>query len=229
MKKIVLLLLTALAAVPLRAAGLMTNVIDTPTAEVVDHYGYDVNFRFYSGGGVLNKNTFGVFPRLNVGFGLDMEQLVGSDTVDLNRPTLNVKFRFYNGQRNLPALAIGYDGQGLFYDDDADEYSQREKGLFLVGSGEIFIPKLALNGGLNVFDFHDDSLRGFVGLTYTIQDRVALMAEDDNLGGGRFHRVNGGVRLYVTPSFSIDLMARDLGAAGRDEERVVRLGYFGSF
>src|SRR5687768_1531346 len=99
------------------AAGLLANLIDIPTAETVDHFGYNIAFRFYSGGGLLTKTAFGVFPRLNVGFGLDAENFVGAGTVDVNPPTLNLKVRFYDGKRQLPALAIGYDGQGYFYDN----------------------------------------------------------------------------------------------------------------
>jgi hypothetical protein len=53
------------------------ELIDVPTAEVLDRYGFDSTFRFYSGGGMLAKTHFGVFPRLNVGFSLDADGFVG--------------------------------------------------------------------------------------------------------------------------------------------------------
>jgi hypothetical protein len=97
----------------LRAGAPVMELIDVPTAEVLDRYGFDSTFRFYSGGGMLAKTHFGVFPRLNVGFSLDADGFVGDQAVDLHKPTLNVRFRFFDGQRNLPALALGYDGQGF--------------------------------------------------------------------------------------------------------------------
>jgi len=86
----------------------MADLIDVPTADVADHYGYDLNFRFYTGGGVLTKTAFGVLPRLTIGFGLDAQQLIGANTVDMNRPTLNMKWRFFDSKRNLPAVALGF-------------------------------------------------------------------------------------------------------------------------
>ncbi len=228
-KLLISLLLLPIVCSAVRAEKLMTDLTDIPTAEVVDHYGYNVNFRFYTGGGVLAKTAFGVFPRLNIGFGLDTEQLIGNQTADINRPTLNVKFRIFDGKRSLPALALGYDGQGYFFNDVTDKYIQREKGLFLVGSGEVFVPNLTLHGGANVYDFHDDKYFAFTGINYLIEDLVGLSFEWDNIRVARNSRMSAGLRYYVTPSFSVQLAGRDLGAAGRKAERIVRLEYFGSF
>jgi hypothetical protein len=231
MKRTLLLLLSiaSLTGAPLRAAAPLTWLIDSPTAETVDHYGYNVGFRLYSGGGVLTKTSFGVFPRLNVGFGLDAEQFVGSQTVDMNPPTLNVKFRFFDGKRHMPALALGYDGQGYFFDEPTDEYLQREKGLYLAGSGEVLVPKLTLHGGLNIYDFSEDELYGFAAANYIYEDMIGLTFEADNLRVARESRLNAGIRYYVTPSLGVDVAGRDLFAAGRKAERVVLINYNGSF
>lgn len=228
-KLLLFLLLSLTVCGSARAEKLMTDLTDVPTAEVVDHYGYNVNFRFYTGGGVLARTAFGVFPRLNIGFGLDTEQLIGNQTADINRPTLNVKFRIFDGKRSLPALALGYDGQGYFFNDVTDKYVQREKGLFLVGSGEIIVPDLTFHAGANVYDFHDDKYFGFTGINYLIEDLVGISFEVDNIRVARDNRMTAGFRYYVTPSFSVQLAGRDLGAAGRKAERIVRLEYFGSF
>src|SRR6185503_6570311 len=143
-----------------------------------------LSFRFYSNGGLLTKTAFGVFPRLNVGFGLDTERFIGRESVDLNRPTLNMKIRAYDGARNLPALALGYDGQGYFFNEAKDKYDQREKGLYGVGSGEIIVPGLSLHGGLNIYDFKTDDVYGFAGLQYSYMDVAGVIFEADNL----FHK-----------------------------------------
>jgi len=219
-------LLTAQTLV--RAEALLNNLIDTPTADVVDHYGYNVSFRFYSRGGLITKTAFGVFPRLNIGFALDSEKFIGQETVDLNRPTLNVKFRFFDGKRNLPALAAGFDGQGYFFDKGTDEYRQREKGLYIVGSGEIFIPHLSLHGGWNVYDFSEDELYGFVGVHYLYAGILGFTYEVDNVRVAQNNRQNIGVRYLVTPSLSVEVAGRDIWSK-RKEERVIRISYFGGF
>lgn len=213
----------------LRAGAPVMELIDVPTAEVLDRYGFDSTFRFYSGGGMLAKTHFGVFPRLNVGFALDTDGFVGNDSVDVHKPTLNVRYRFFDGQRNLPALAVGYDGQGYFFDNAADQYAQREKGLFLVGSGEIIVPDLSLHAGLNMYDFNNDSVYGFMGLRYLYHDVLAFHGEWDNIRVGRESRLNAGIGWWITPSFSVEFAGRDMGAPSRPTERIVRLVYTGGF
>ncbi|MBL8023776.1 MAG: hypothetical protein JNK54_05775 [Elusimicrobia bacterium] len=231
MKKIasLFLLLLLLGVFNAQAGAPLMEVIDVPTAEVLDRYGFDSSYRFYSEGGVLVKTHFGVFPRLNVGFGLDADGFVGNESVDLHKPTLNVRFRFFDGQRNLPALALGYDGQGLFFNKSTDKYAQREKGLFLVGSGEIIVPDLSLHGGINVYDFTEDHVYGFMGFRYLFRDVVALNAEWDNIRVGRDSRLNVGLGWWMTPSFAVELAGRDLGGPRRRPERIVRLVYSGGF
>ena len=95
-----------------RASAPIIHLIDLPTAEVVDRYGYDASFRFYGGGGMLAKGTFGVFSRFNMGLGLDAEGFIGSGSADFNTPTIHARWRVFDGRRYWPAIAVGYDGQG---------------------------------------------------------------------------------------------------------------------
>jgi len=210
------------------------NVIDIPTADVVDHYGYNVNFRFGRDGALQTKTTFGVFPRLNLGFGLDAEGVLGTDDARMNKPTLNVKFRIFDGMPSLPALAIGFDDQGYVWNKALDEYEQREKGLYLVGSKEIIFPAFNVHAGVNHFDFdHGDSTRGFAGMDYTYLRTVGVMAEWDHATDYRERRINFGLRYYVTPVFTVDAIGRNIpkfpGGRARITERIVRLAYTGSF
>jgi hypothetical protein len=215
---------------PLQAEEPVVELIDIPTAEVVDHYGVASSFRFYTEGGVLTKAAFGVFPRLNIGFGLDAQRFIGNRSTDLNRPTLNVKLRAFDGSRNLPALALGFDGQGYFFNKTTDKYDQREKGLYVVGSGEVVVPGLSLHGGLNMFDFKDDRIYGFTGVQYLFDELLGLVFEADNMFyRPRDIRLNVDNRYYVTPNFSLDLAGRDLWAGSRKTERILRITYSASF
>src|SRR5690348_16454540 len=94
--------LSAKEPVPMMS-GQGPEVIDIPTAEVIDHYGYHVNFRFGKDGDLQSKTMFGVFPRLNIGFGLDGEHVLGTGNSRLNKPSINVKFRLFDGVGVIPA------------------------------------------------------------------------------------------------------------------------------
>jgi hypothetical protein len=211
------------------AAPPILDLIDVPTAEVVDRYGYDASFRFYGGGGMLAKGTFGVFSRFNMGLGIDTEGFIGSGSADFNTPTIHARWRVFDGRRYWPAIAIGYDGQGAYYNDKEGEYRLPEKGVYIVGSGEILVPNLSLHAGVNKFGFQDDGLYGFAGLRYSFQDILGLRAEWDNVHHMEDSRVNAGVEVWVSPSFSVEFDFRDLLGPGYDRERMVRLAYSGGF
>lgn len=240
MKKSSLLLITALSlSASLRAADLSWHphnieVIDTPTAEVVDHYGYQVSFRFGQDGNIQTKTMFGVLPRLNLGFSLDGEKIIGTENGRLNKPTIDVKFRLFDGKGIIPAFAMGYDGQGYVFNKALDEYEQREKGFYLASTSEIFVPNMFLNMGVNRFDFNKGhSTRGFVGWSYTYEQIVGLMFEWDHLTEYKERRLNYGLKYFITPVFTVDVAGRNIRehpwTQHRVTERIVRLTYNGSF
>ena len=157
-------------------------MIDVPTAGILDYYGFMVKTRFYSGGGVLGGLNFGVQERLNLGASMSVDKLVGSDSpIKMRRPEIQVKFRFFDGGYYIPAAAVGYDGQGYYYNPADKKYLEKGKGLYLVGSKEIGLAGLALHGGFNVPDFDNNYLFGFLGLNYTLEDKIAFMLEYDSM------------------------------------------------
>jgi hypothetical protein len=214
------------------------EMLDIPTAGILDYYGFLVKTRFYSGGGVLGALNFGVLERLNMGASMTVDRLVGSDSpIKMRRPEIQVKFRFYDGGYYIPAAALGYDGQGYYYNPDSKKYLEKGKGLYLAGSKEIGVPGLVLHGGFNVPDFDNNYLFGFLGMNYTLEDKVAFMAEFDSLfHSGDPSRFNVGTRVYITPYFQLDLGLREAGRNGKFEngisrkaERIVQLRYTTSF
>ena len=214
------------------------EMIDIPTAGILDYYGFMVKTRGYSGGGVVGALDFGVLERLNLGASMAVDKFIGSDTpIKMRKPEIQVKFRFSDGGYYMPALALGYDSQGYYYDPAAKKYLEKGKGLYLVGSKEIGVSNLVLHGGLNVSDFDANLYYGFIGANYTMEDKVAFIVEYDNA----FHsddpaRLNGGVRMYVTPYFQLDFALREIGRNGqfdngwnRKAERIVQMRYTTSF
>ena len=215
-----------------------TELIDVPTAGILDYYGFMVKARFYSSGGVLGFLNFGVQERLNLGASMTVDRLVGSDSsVKMRKPEIRFKFRFYDGGYYIPALAVGYEGQGYYYDQADKKYLEKGKGLYLAGSKEIGVSNLMAHGGFNVSDFDRNYLFGFIGASYTLEDKVAFLLEYDNL----FHsadpsRFNAGTRIYVTPYFQLDLAVREIGKDGhfdngfaRKPERIVQMRYNTNF
>lgn len=210
------------------------EVIDVPTAEVVTQYGYHLAFRFGKEGNLQTKTAFGVLPRLNLGFGLDAERVLGTESGRMNKPTINVKFRIFDGKGIIPAFALGFDGQGYVFNKHLDEYEQREKGFYLVSTSEIFTPDFFLHMGVNKFDFDEsDTTRAFGALSYTYQRTIGLMFEYDHATYYKERRVNYGAKYYITPVFTVEAAGRNVPkyprSSSRETERILKLCYTGSF
>jgi hypothetical protein len=129
----------------------------------------------------------------------------------------------------LPAFAIGYDSQGYFYDKDNHEFLQKEKGVFVALGHELFIPGFELNAGANMNDFSTNRVYGFAGMSLNVEDTFYFLGEYDNINYFPDARLNLGVRFAVTEDLHIDLAGRDIAAAGRSAERIIRINYLGKF
>ncbi|MCG2727001.1 MAG: hypothetical protein L6420_12270 [Elusimicrobia bacterium] len=215
-----------------------TVLIDMPTAGILDYYGFLIKTRFFNDGGIVGNLNFGVMERLNLGASMNIEKFIGSDSdVKMVRPEIQVKFRFFDGGYYTPALALGYDGQGYFYDKNQKKYMEKGRGLFVVGSKEFGMPNLVFHGGLNVSDFDDNYVFGFLAMNYTLEDQVSFILEYDNFfHSGDPSRTNIGTRFYITPYFQLDLALREFGknivfsnGAKRKSERIVQMSYTTSF
>lgn len=233
-KKIVLSLIALVSCVSVSFANNL-YIMDSPTTGILNYGGYDVSFRFFSGGSVQTRLDFGVFKFMYLGIAWELDDFVGNDNVTVAIPALSVKIRLYEGNMTWPSLAIGYDGQGYFYDTDYDgDYMQRERGLYLVTGREVFLEGLNVNLGLNVNEFDEFALHAFINAIIPIaRDTFFFMAEYDNMGYFPDARLNFGLRLNLTEAVGIDFMMRDCWGKDSDDklpnERVFRVSYSGKF
>ena len=214
-----------------------TDLIDVPTAGILDYGGWSSRTRFFSTGGIVEWLNFGVFHRVNIGASFNIDRFLGTDSpVQLTRPELQLKLRCYDGDRTLPAVTVGFDGQGYLYNRPDRRYNQRQHGLYVVGSHEVLLPGLEGHAGMNISDFDSNSIFGFMASSFNLRDKVLLMAEWDNINTAEDSRINMGFRVFVTPEFNIDFAGRGIGLGGRysngvprGAERIVMFKYTGNF
>ncbi|MDE2491884.1 MAG: hypothetical protein KGM24_13645 [Elusimicrobia bacterium] len=214
-----------------------TEVIDAPTTGVLTNYGYSTRSRFYAQGGILEYLSFGVYPGINLGASGAIDGLVGAEKhVRMRAPTAQVKWRFFDGDEQLPSLAAGFDGQGYGYNSAERRFNQRQRGFYLVATKEIGVPGFQIHPSINVSDFDTNSIYGALPLTLNIRDKAEILAEWDNIANWRDSRANLGLRVFLTPSFNVDFAVRAIGAGGfysdgtrRGPERIVELKYSNSF
>lgn len=214
-----------------------TDVVDAPTTGVLDYRGYSSRARFYSAGGVLEYLSFGVYPGINIGASAAVDGLVGDEkNVRMRAPTAQVKYRFFEGDAELPSIAAGYDGQGYRYNAGDHRFNQRQRGFYVVATKEVGVPGFQIHPSFNVSDFDSNSVFGCLPLTLNIRDKAEVLVEWDNINNVSDSRFNAGLRAFLTPNFHVDFAVRAIGAGGRyndgaprGPERVVQLKYSNSF
>ncbi len=242
MKKLFLLLTVFLLAATFLSAAdgdpisLETNILDVPTADVLDRYQASFLARAYDHGTLMETIDFGVYPRINLGASVAVHELIGSSSsVRVLNPDFQLKWKWYDGNLYLPAIAIGYDGRRYGYGYDSHRHYTRtkkylddRKGGYLTFSREIIIPGLNASAGVNLSDFEWDEFYGFFGLFYRLTDQINLLAEWDNLHNWRDSRVNAGMRFYLHPSLALDGAVRRIGR-GDESERILQIRYVTNF
>ena len=65
-------------------AANITYLVDTPTYSILDYGSYDIQFRVFSGGGVLTKLNVGIFKVLNIVLQLSCRRLLQERQQDSN-------------------------------------------------------------------------------------------------------------------------------------------------
>ena len=214
-----------------------TAIIDVPTAEVLDRYQASFTTRVYEHGTVMESIDFGVYPRVNIGVSVAVDNWIGSsNSVKVLNPEFQAKWKVYDGSLYLPAVAIGYDGRryGYGYDQHTREYTRSKryldnrKGGYVTLTREIFVPNLTLNAGINFSDFDWDELYMFTGLYYKIIPQITFLSEWDNIRNMRDSRFNLGARFYLHPALALDASFRRIGR-GDENERVLQLRYVTTF
>jgi len=104
----------------------MVEVVDIPTADIIDPMTYSVNFRFYNAGGIASRLVIGPLKRVNLGITFDTQGIIGSEDPHMVRPSVYFKLRAFDGTDVLPALALGYDNQGYLYQNSTRDFLEKE-------------------------------------------------------------------------------------------------------
>ena len=214
-----------------------TLLVDVPTAEVLDRYQAAFQTRVYEHGTVMESIDFGVYPRINIGVSLAIDNWIGSShSVKVLDPDFQAKWKIYDGSLYLPAVAIGYDGRRYGYGYSkanrkytrSKHYLDNRKGGYLSLTREVFVPGLNLTAGANFSDFDWDEFYMFTGIFYKILPQVSVMTEWDNIRNIRDSRLNMGARFYLHPSLALDAAFRRIGR-GDESERILQLRYVTTF
>ncbi|MDR3281790.1 MAG: hypothetical protein LBS78_02015 [Endomicrobium sp.] len=214
MSKKVLIILSYLILVVTLASlsyASRTSVIDTPRLEMLNCGSYNAELRFSSSkGDLISKVEFGILKSLNLGLSWEWSNFISNKQVGIAIPALQAKFRIYEGSMVMPGLAVGYDGQGYFFDSKSGKYLQKSKGIYFIIGREIFSEGVMLNVGANIKLFSSSKIYGFVNAIAPLhKENIFFMMEYDNIHSFADARFNLGLKLILKKHLNIDCILRD--------------------
>jgi hypothetical protein len=204
------------------------DLVDTPTAGILQRGEYSISAKIYRDCGVLAGAQVGLFPRFMFGVSYGGENVVGNQSTDWHElPGVNVKWRLFDETFKAPALAVGFDSQGHgHWYKDLERYDIKSRGFYLAASKNVvFLGNLGLHGGLNlcVEDRDTDKdLDIFLGVEKSLGDMLDVMLEydaatNDNASKANMefmtHKrgyLNGGVVVRFTDELMLKFTAYDM-------------------
>jgi len=91
-----------------------TDLIDIPTAKILEKNHYQIEFRFYQEGGLLVRATTGLTENFTIGASYGGKGVIGQETpVGNPQPAFSLKYKLGEQGKDLPFFwVVGYDGQG---------------------------------------------------------------------------------------------------------------------
>lgn len=225
------------------------KLIDAPTAGLLPRGSFDVDLRIYPGGGVTTVMDIGITHRLMIGISYGGEYVISERKPDWY-PDMEfaVKLRLLHETYLLPAMALGYDGQGNGpYDDSLKRYAYKAKGFYGVISKNYLLAAeipLGLHGGINYSLEDKDKDKDvciFVGCDMRFSQSLGVTAEYDlatnddksgNLYGKGYGYLNAGIQWFFSNNLSMEFDFKNILNNKKDVyslDREFRLVYFEAF
>ena len=224
------------------------KLIDCPTAGLLPRGSFDFDIRIYPQGGVIFGIDVGLMKRFMIGMSYGGENVIGDGDPDWNkRIEFLAKFRLINESYVLPALAIGFDSQGMgAFNDSLDRYAYKSKGFFAVMSKNYLVAEVPVgfhfgtNYSLENKDKDKDTPL-FFGGDVRLNENLGFVAEYDlgtnddeekDLYGQGFGFLNMGVQWIFSNKLQLEFVFKNMLLNRKDIStwgREFRITYFEKF
>ncbi|MBD3383847.1 hypothetical protein GF407_02870 [candidate division KSB1 bacterium] len=196
------------------------ELIDIPTASLVNSGDFIAGLRFYENGSLLGRLSVGLSRKMMFGVSFSGERIIGGDAVDWNdTPGVQIAYRIVDESLMFPALTLGLDTQGYgkyWQQNDyrdmgiigesetvdpnqymVDRYAIKPRGFYLVGSkGYQSFRNVDLHAGVSYSTDTNDPDKDptiFMGIDIELSREVALIYEYDfGLNDDTIHYANNG-------------------------------------
>ena len=163
------------------------QLVDCPTAATLPRASFDFKMRTTSDGGLIAHTDIGLHRKFMLGVSYGGERILGEGTPEWqNNVAFSVKYQMISESMLMPAIAIGYDGQGYgHYFPDLKRFMFKSKGFYAVASKgyQTYQWSSGLHAGVN-YSLEkevdkDEDINVFFGADLSLQNNVSLVAEYD--------------------------------------------------
>jgi hypothetical protein len=228
MKKFFIMFLMVLSPVLMMASQARNiEILDVPTANTLIKGEIRGDFKFYSGGGILNRLYVGLFDRFMIGGSERIDNIINSGDISFNLPWFLMKIRVTDDDGAVPAIALGYEGSGY--------NGTPNKGAFVAVTKEVSMGSVIaqLTGTVfnnNQFQDFGKQIDVGTGVIFAITKEFIIGAEFDGLlGSAGYRNLNGTIGYFFDP-IEIDLgMKYGLFDNKYYFSRVLRISYIAYF
>lgn len=209
------------------------NLVNVPTAGVLQKGQYEIGMRLFDNGGVLTNIGVGVTDRFMFGIAYGGENIIGSGDVKFNPlPGVEVRYRIIDESAPGPAVSVGFDNQGygpyikrVSVDTSTqrvNRYTQKSRGLFVVASKNYaFMGNVGVHGGISWSVTEkkdkDNGPAFFVGMDKSLNNELSFVGEydlalNDNEGliGNKRGYLNMGIKFNFGNRVMIDFIMTDM-------------------
>jgi hypothetical protein len=228
MKKAVISAVLALFSVCFIYAGQARNIelVDVPTASTLLSRELRLDFKFSPSGGILSRLYIGLFERFYIGGAFNVNNIIGSGDINPDfPPNFTAKIRVTDDEAAVPAISLGYEGQGYM--------GLPAKGVFLAVTKEVnagIIMQLSAAVYTSNFAHFGQGVDFGAGMAFGItRELTACMEIDGVFGGDDWGRINFGIGYFFDP-IEIDLGFKfgygDMQFAQARILKIVYISYF---
>lgn len=200
------------------------NLIDLPTAGIVEKGFVGVSIDVMPLGVVVSKIEVGVFENFSFGISYGGNNIIGRGKITgYKLPGINLRARIFNESETLPAITLGFDSQGKGeFNKTLNRYEIKSPGFFAVASKNFdFYGYLSIHGQINYSlerDDNDKDLNLGFGFEKTLGPKLSIVGEYDfaindntnsSIGEGTGY-LNLGIRWSIGDGLTLGLNLRDL-------------------
>lgn len=211
-------------------------VIDSPTAGLLGDGEYMIQGRVGPESSIHLGLRIGFMNRIHMGASFGMQRVFERDDISVNdRVGFQVRVRLLE-EFTAPALAVGFNSQGVgAYDEGLERYERKSRGFYAVASknSTLALGQLSLHFGVNYSTEREDEegVNAFAAVDWEVFQGFALVLdadaarndslEDGRYGGGGVY-LDGAVRITYGENLSMMLIFRDLSGNLETSDRVGR-------